>query len=116
MNRKSLFKLQRLSKRFFALATAEIYSDLDFHFTISDSKDSDTPFARLSDALQTIVSSDQDYARHIKRFRTSISPENHTHALMMMRILWGADLEPSKLLNTMLLLLLRKAKAMETFQ
>lgn len=71
---------------------------------------------RFSDALQTIVTSDYDYAQHIKNFSTAISPESPMNALMMARFLWGSDQEPSKALNATLLLVLRKAKAMETFQ
>ena len=97
------------------MVTAELYSHLDFYFTTIDAKDYDTPATRFSDALQTIVTSDYNYAQHIRRFALGLSQENPANALMMARFLWGSDLETSKTLNTSLLQLVKKASGLETF-
>ncbi|KAL8822233.1 MAG: hypothetical protein Q9191_007030 [Dirinaria sp. TL-2023a] len=114
--RKHLFKLQRTSRTFFSLASAEIYSCLDFRFTSTGAKDDDTPPARLSSALDAIVTSDHEYARYIKCFRLTISQEDAFNAYTLARLFWPAGANSTGMLNTALVLMLKRAKALETFQ
>ena len=98
------------------LASAELYAFLDFRLTTPGSRDNDTPASRVFSALQSIITSDYDYAQHIRVFRMSVSPENPANSLTITQFLWGTDMEPVKALNTTLLLVLRKALAMEAFE
>ena len=116
MNRKDLHGLLLVSKHFFDLASTEIYRDLEFKCTTSDALDYGAMSSRLGDALQTIVASDHDYAQYIKSFRYGISEANAHNALIMGRILWDASADPCKILNTTLLLMLKKAVILEKFQ
>ena len=116
MPRKHLFKLQRTSQTFFSLASAEIYSCLDFRFTSAGAKDDDTPPTRLSSALDAIVTSEHDYAQYIKSFRLTISQEDVFNAFTLARLFWPAGANSTGMLNTALLLMLKRARALEKFQ
>lgn len=111
-----LLSLQRVSHHFFSLATAEIYRDLDFNFTSSDALHNGTPHSRTADAVQTVVASDRNYGLHIRSFRLGISEETSNNALLMSRVLWDSAADPSKVLNTVILLMVRQAGMMESFQ
>lgn len=102
-----------MSRHFFALASSEIYRVLDFNSTFAD--DSGAPVSRLADALQTVVASDLDYGQHIRTFRLGLSEENSSNALMPSRVLWDSVADPSKALNTLILLMVRKATVLESF-
>ena len=111
-SKKDILQIQRL-QIFFPFASAQIYSSLHFRLTTCEAKENDCPALRLSDALQTIAISRHDYAQHIKSFSVTLSMERD--ALETARFLWHPDLEPSKAMNTTLLIMIRRAKAMETF-
>lgn len=89
---------------------------LDFNFTSSDASNNGTPTSRIADAIQAVVASDQDYGQHIKSFRFGISEDANPDAVLMIRVLWDSVADPSKVLNTLILLMVRKAQMMETFQ
>lgn len=114
MDNKDLVSLQRVSRQFFALASSKIYRDLDFNFVSSD-VDSGTPTSRTADALQTIVTSDSAYGVYIRSFRLGVLEESDHNALLMSRVLWDSVADPSKVLNTLILLMLRKALMIEKF-
>lgn len=114
MSSKDLVSLLRVSQHFFSLASAEIYRVLDFNFVSSD-VDSGTPTSRTADALQTIVTSDFVYGGLIRSFRLGVLEESDHNALLMSRVLWDSVADPSKVLNTLILLMLRGASMMESF-
>lgn len=70
---------------------------------------------RTAEALQTIVASEYNYAQHIKSFRMMMMDDNTQGSLVMSRFLWDKAGFASKTLNTSLLLLLKKATALESF-
>ena len=114
LNRKNLFLLLRVSKHFHSLASAEIYRTLNFELRKQDTPHGGDSSSRIGDALQTIVTSEHDYAQYIRSFRitvTGMHPPN-----LSGRLRWGMVADSSKLLNTALLLMLRKAKILENFQ
>ena len=126
VDRKDLFSLQTVSQHFHGLASAEIYRELDFNIISYESEDSGNPASRAADALQTILASEHDYGQHIKAFRLgavasgSFSFGNRYHnayddQLIMTRLLWDSKTDPSKFLNTAVLLMARKAKVLEKF-
>lgn len=89
---------------------------MDFNFTASDTLSSGAPTSRIAEAVQAIVASDRDYGQHIKSFRLGIAEDTSHNALLMSRVLWDSVADPSKVLNTLILLVIRKAGMMETFQ
>lgn len=113
VHHKDLICLLRVSRHFFALASSEIYRVLDFNSSCAD--DSGAPVSHLADALQTVVASDLDYGQHIRTFRLGLSEENSPNALMLSRVLWDSVADPSKALNTLILLTVRKATVLESF-
>ncbi len=116
MNGKDLHSLLRVSRKFFNLASAEIYCDLDFNFTTSEASDHGAMSSRLADALQTIIASEHDYAQYIKSFRYGLSDTNSHNAFLMARVLWDSTADPCKILNTTMLLMLKQAVILESFQ
>ena len=125
MNRKDRFVFQRLSPHCFSLANAEIYRILDLNLTNSGDDDSAGPSSHAADALQTILTSEYDYAQHIKSFRLGVNDDSldilgghsiHSDPLLMTRLLWDSKSDSSKFLNTALLLMARKANVMESFR
>lgn len=86
---------------------------LDFNSACAD--DAGAPVSRLADALQTVVASDLDYGQHVRTFRLGLSEENSSNALMLSRVLWDSVGDPSKALNTLILLMVRKATVLESF-
>lgn len=102
-----------MSQHFFALASSEIYRVLDFNCVCAD--DNGAPVSRLADALQTVVASDLNYGQHVRIFRMGLSEENSSNALMLSRVLWDSAGDPSKALNTLILLMVRKATVLESF-
>ena len=105
-----------MSKTFYSLASAEIYRDLEFKFTTSEASDHGAMSSRLADALQTIVASEHDYAQYIKSFRYGVSEGNSHNALLMARVLWDSAADPCKVLNTTMLLMVKQAVILESFQ
>lgn len=114
MDQQDLLSLLRVSRHFFSLAGAEIYRVLDFNFASSEI-DSGAPISRTADALQAVVASDREYGIHIRSFRLGVSEENSHNALLMSRVLWDSVADPSKVLNTLILLMVKKASMMESF-
>ncbi len=88
---------------------------LDFNFASSDVDNNGPPVSRTADALQTVVASDHDYGQHIRIFRLGFSEENGHNSLLINNVLWDSAADPSKVLNTLILLMVRKASMMESF-
>ena len=125
MDRKDLFTLQRLSPHCLYLASAELYRDLDLKLTNAGDDENSVSGSHAAIALQTILTSMNDYGRHIKNFRLGVLDDHletfgghlsRSDPLLMTRLLWDSKSDSSKFLNTALLLMTRKAKYMETFQ
>lgn len=126
MDRKDLLAFQRLSRHCFFLASAEIYRELDLDLnSYAGDGDSGIPGSHAADALQTILTSEHDYGQHIKSFRLGVVDDRaemlvghpgRSDPLLLTRLLWDSKSDPSKFLNTALLLMARKASIIETFQ
>ena len=121
---RDLFVFQRLSSHCFFLANAQLYRNLDLSLASAGDEEGGWS-SRVADALQMILASDYDYAQHIKSFRlgfvgdASEVPTGHSHrpdSLLMTKLLWDSKSDASKLLNTTILLVMRRASKMETFQ
>ena len=126
MGRRDLFTLQLVSRHFHGLASAEIYRDLDFNIVSHESEDGGNSSSRAADALQTILTSENEYGHHIKSFRigavagtvpvTGRQYNLYEDQLIMTRLLWDSKTDPSKFLNMTVLLLAKGASFMETFK
>ena len=116
MDGRDLHALLLVSKHCFDLASAEIYRDLNFSYTTSDTPNHGATISRLPDALQSIVASEHDYAHYIKSFRYGIADGSSHNSLLMGRILWDSSADPSKVLNTTILLMVKQATILERFQ
>ena len=123
MDANDLLSIQTLSKQFLHLANAEIYRDLAFNITSAETDDRGDVASRAADALQTINTSEYDYAQYIKTFRlgggehipASISL-NYSDPHVLTRVVFDSKSDASKLLNTAVLQMLRKASILECFK
>ena len=78
---------------------------LDLKLTNRLNVDYNTPNTRVEDTLRTIVTSEHDYAQYIKVFGLSISEHGSL-----------GPYESHMFLSTVLFLLLKKAKILESFR
>jgi hypothetical protein len=103
-----------VSKRFRDLAAAHLYRNFHIVFPDDDDPGYDSPIDGLAGGLDTFVTSEYDYARYIKEivlgtFSGGAKGERaYKH--------YTADLSCGKFMNTLFLLTLRKAKALEKFK
>ena len=128
VSRKDLLNIQCVNKHFRALANAVIYRALDLTLTNSGDDESGLPLSHAADAIHTILTNDEsNYGQYIKSFRigvaedildpgTSLSNSLRQDPLLMTRLLWDSKSDSSKFLNTSLLLVIRQASMLETFQ
>ena len=114
---KTLFSLQVASKHFHRLASARIYRSLVFCLSHPGaSQYYCEPHYRLADALQTFATSDYDYAQHVKRFRLQLSESDIEDVQKRIAARYHASEEPTMFLNMAILLMIKKACAMEVFR
>ena len=71
---------------------------------------------RLADALQTFATSDYDYAQHVKKFQVRMSENETDDVQRRIASRYHAYEEPTMFLNMALLLMIKKARAMEIFR
>jgi len=115
--------LQTLSQQLHSLASAELYRNLDFNLA-DETNESSGIASRAAEALQTILASEHDYARYVKSFRLGFTDDKPSSrptmstfdSYQMTQLLWDSKKEPSKFLNTAILLMARKASILETFK
>ncbi|MCJ1356981.1 MAG: hypothetical protein MMC33_006977 [Icmadophila ericetorum] len=112
---KSLLTLQLVSQHFHQLASARLYSNLKFVFSHADaSSNYSKPKTRLTDVLHTFATSEHDYAQYVKTFALQLSDrDDDIPSRVPSRFHFDED--ATKLLNTTLLLMLRKANTLEAF-
>lgn len=108
--------MQLVSKHFHQLASAELYSSLGFFFTHADSPAHYTvPTHRLADALHTFGTSDHDYGQYLREFCVSMAEYDSEEVQRRVASKYHVEEEALRFLNSMLLLMLRKAAALEKF-
>ena len=120
IRKKDLLVAQHVSKGLHALASARLYHDLKFVFTFpaenyTTPPNPNKPTFRLPEALHTFLTSDHDYAQYVRSF-AFLLPEHQTEELSRKAVSrYHVEEEANKLLNTTLLVMLRKAKRLESF-
>ena len=123
MTSSDLLTIQTLSRQFHLLASAEIYRSLDFSITSAEADDKGDVSSRAADALQTINTSEYDYAQHIKSFRlglgdsiTMASGLSYPDPHILTRVVFDSRSDASKFLNTSVLQMVRRASILEAFR
>ena len=113
---KELLNLQRVSRYFHSLASARLYGHLNFVLTHVDAPSYySKPNTRLADALHTFATSEHDYSQYLKVFCLELSDRDGDDVKQRILSKYHFEEEATKLLNTTLLLMLRKANMLETF-
>ncbi|KAL5348405.1 tRNA (cytosine-5-)-methyltransferase ncl1 [Pseudogymnoascus australis] len=109
-----LISLSLVSKHFRDLAAARIYRYFHIVFPDGDDGSYESDMDGLAAGLDTIVTSEYDYARYLKE----IDLESLSGGAKGERAYgqYTYDLSCGKFMNTLLLLTLRKAKTLETFR
>lgn len=113
---KELLNLQRVSRYFHSLASARLYGQLGFVLTHTDAPSYySKPHTRLADALHTFATSEHDYSQYLKVFSLELSERDGEDVKQKILSKYHFEEEATKLLNTTLLLMLRRARMLETF-
>lgn len=109
-----LICLSLVSKHFRDLAAAHLYRN--FHIVFPDDDDStfDSPIDSLASGLETFVSSDYNYGRHLRELYLDTLSTGDKAELAYKPYLYTQSC--GKFMNTLLLLTLRKATSLETFR
>lgn len=115
--RQTLFSLQLVSKHFHHLASAILYRSLAFFLSYPESNlYYREPAYRLAHAVHTFITSDYDYAQHIKKFSLRMVETDVDSVQKRIAAKYHVQEEPGMLLNTAILAMLRKARAIEQFK
>lgn len=109
-----LICLSLVSKHFRDLAASQLYRNFHIVFPDEDDKSFDSSIDGLAGGLDTFVTSEYDYAKHLRDLSLDTlsagkKAENAYKAYLY-------DVSCGKFMNTLLLLTLRKAKSLETFR
>ena len=108
--------MQLVSKHWHELASAEIYSDLNFFLTHPDAVAYYNSSAfRPTLALHLFATSSHDYAQYVRTFSISMSDQDSDDVQRRVASKYHFQEESSKLLNTLLLLMVRKTGLLESF-
>ncbi|MCJ1398006.1 hypothetical protein MMC11_001203 [Xylographa trunciseda] len=116
LSKKDLLNLQCASRHFHRLASAKLYSELQFTLTHADAHSYySLSCTRLADALHTFATSEHDYGQYVRCFTLMLSERDTEDVQRRVLSKYHWEEESNRLLNTTLLLMLRKARALETF-
>ncbi|KAB5571944.1 hypothetical protein GE09DRAFT_1216547 [Coniochaeta sp. 2T2.1] len=103
-----------VSKAFRELAAAQLYRNFHIVFPDEDDPSYDCPIDGLAGGLDTFVTSDYDYAQHVRDLMLDTLSAGDKAETAYKPYLYSASC--GKFLNTLLLLTLRKAKSLEAFR
>ncbi|MCJ1477454.1 hypothetical protein MMC13_006125 [Lambiella insularis] len=114
--RKDLLAIQCVSRHFHRLASARLYSELRFTLTHADSQSYySLACTRLADALHTFATSEHDYGQFVRNFTLTLSERDTEDVQKRVLSKYHWEEEANRLLNTTLLLMLRKTRMLEVF-
>ena len=102
-----------MSKHFHAIASAQLYRIFSIVFP-DDDDPFESPIDALASGLDALVTSQHEHAKYLKEIRmdTFSGGERGERAYRS----FSYEVSCGKFMNTLLLLTLRKARALETFQ
>ena len=113
---KSLKSLQLVSKHFHELASAELYADLEFFFSHPDSPSFYMSLHyRPSFALNLFATCSHNYMQYVRTFGFAMSEQDAEDVQKRVASKYHFQEEACKLLNTVLVLVLRKTSVLEKF-
>lgn len=109
-----LICLSLVSKHFHDLSAAELYRNFHIVFPDEDDPAFDSPVDGLAGGLETFVTSEYDYAKHLR----DISLDTLSAGIKAEQAYkpYVYNVSCGKFMNTLLLMTLRKAKALEKFR
>ena len=120
VRKKDLLVAQRISTSLHSLASARLYHDLKFTFIFPaegypNPVNQNKSECHLPEALHTFLTSEHDYAQYVRSFALLL-PEQQTEENSRKAVSrYHVEEEANKLLNTTLLVMLRKARKLESF-
>ena len=103
-----------MSRHFHPLACAQLYRTFSIVFPDEDDPAFDSPIDGLAGGLDTMVTSDHDYAQYLREISLD-SLSGGTRGEKSYKYYSYAE-SCGKFMNTLLLLTMKRAKALETFQ
>ena len=109
-----LICLSLVSRHFRDLAAAQLYRNFHIVFPDEDDPAFDSPIDGLAGGLDTFVTSDYDYAKHLKDISLDTLSAGDKAETAYKPYLYNVSC--GKFMNTLLLLTLRKARALESFK
>ncbi|KAI9847585.1 MAG: hypothetical protein M1837_002159 [Sclerophora amabilis] len=108
-----LIAVALVSRQFHSLACAQLYRTFSIVFPDDDDPAFDSPIDGLAGGLDTMVTSEHNHAKHLKEIvLDSLSGGQEGERAYRH---YSLDVSCGKFLNTLLVLCLRKAKALESF-
>lgn len=109
-----LICLALVSKHFHELAAAQLYRNFHIVFPDDDDPAFDSPIDGLAGGLDTFVTSEYDYAKHLRDLSLdTLSAGNKAEAAYKPYLY---NVSCGKFMNTLMLLALRKATSLESFR
>lgn len=109
-----LICLSLANKHFRELATAELYRSFHIVFPDDDDPAYESPVDGLANGLETFATSDYDHAKHLREITLDTVSAGDKAELAYKPYL--ANTSCGKFMNVLFLLVLRKAKALETLK
>ncbi|KAI1384915.1 uncharacterized protein F4822DRAFT_416682 [Hypoxylon trugodes] len=106
--------LSLVNKRFRDLAAAQLYRNFRIVFPDEDDPCFDSPIDGLAGGLSTFVTSDYNYAKHLREVSLDTLSVGDRAAIAYKPYL--ANVSCGKFMNTLFLLTLRKAQSLDTFR
>lgn len=113
-SQSDLICLSLVSKHFRELAAAQLYRNFHIVFPDEDDPAFDSPIDGLAGGLDTFVTSDYDYAKHLRDLSLDTLSAGDKAEAAYKPYLYSVSC--GKFMNTLLLLTLRKAKGLESFR
>ncbi|OHE94744.1 F-box domain-containing protein [Colletotrichum orchidophilum] len=113
-SQSDLICLSLVSRHFRELAAAQLYRNFHIVFPDEDDPSFDSPIDSLAGGLETFVSSEYDYAQHLRDISLDTLSAGDKAEAAYKPYLYSASC--GKFMNTLLSLTLKNAKSLETFR
>lgn len=113
-SQNDLICLSLVSKHFHELAATQLYRNFHIVFPDEDDPAYDTPIDGLASGLDTLATSEYNYAKHLRDISLDTHSAGDKAEQAYKPYLYSVSC--GKFMNTLLLLALRKATSLETFR
>lgn len=109
-----LVNISLVSKSFRDIAAAQLYRSLSHIFVERDTRTGQLAVDRLTGVLDTLITSDYNYAAYIKEISLDTVQGSHIGMNVALEFKYGSSC--GKFLNTLLLATIKKIPALESFR